>query len=91
MLIAGITLVFWLAPQPFAFTPYVQWLSVKVAFALGALGIASYNKLRLTPRVAAKDAAAAKTLDRAIVAELIAITCVLLATAILTTYHSPDE
>lgn len=90
MIIAGIAMVWWLA-RPFAWTAYVLWLSAKIAFALTALALASYNKLRLTPRLRAHDGDAKRALDQSIVLELAVIAMVLLVTAILTTYHSPAQ
>jgi putative copper export protein len=68
---------------------YARWLAFKVALAVGVLGIAIHNKLRLTPRLASGDAAAAGELRQMIRAEMAVIAAVLLATAILTTYVSP--
>ncbi|MFC4312370.1 copper resistance D family protein [Steroidobacter flavus] len=70
---------------------YGQWLAVKIAIVGIALGLASYNKIRLTPQLVAGDVRAARSLGRMIDAELICIGAVLIATAILTTYTSPHQ
>jgi putative copper resistance protein D len=70
---------------------YGQWLATKIALAIAALAIASYNKSRLTAPVAARDPQATRSLHRLIGAELVCIGAVLVATAILTTYTSPHE
>lgn len=70
---------------------YGQWLAVKIGIAGAALLLASYNKFRLTARLFAGESLAARSLGRMINAELICIGAVLVATAILTTYHSPHQ
>jgi putative copper export protein len=67
-------------------TDYVRTLVLKLAFVVLALGIAIYNKLNLTPRLP-RDASA---LHRSITFEFAAIACVLLITAVLTTYFAPE-
>jgi putative copper export protein len=68
---------------------YAKWLALKVVAALGALGIAIYNKLRLTPRIAAGEDGAALALRKSIRSEMVVIGALLLVTSILTTYSSP--
>jgi putative copper export protein len=70
---------------------YGQLLAAKVGIATVALALASYNKFRLTARVAAGDAIAIKSLRTMLGAELVCIGAVLATTAILTTYTSPHE
>ena len=70
-------------------SPYAQLLALKVAFAGAALGLAAYNKFRLTPQLAAGDDDATAALRRSIQLELVVISSVLATTAILTTYTSP--
>ena len=67
-------------------TDYVRTLALKLAFAALVLGLAIYNKLKLTPRLPREAAA----LRRSITAEFAAIACVLLVTAVLTTYFAPE-
>ncbi len=70
---------------------YGQLLAVKIGIAIVALALASYNKFRLTPRLAAGDLPALNTLRGMIGAELVCIGIVLVTTAILTTYFSPHD
>jgi putative copper export protein len=91
LIAAGILLILSLVDfsRPDWLSPYAQLLAVKVALAAGVLGLATYNKLRLTPRLSNGDSAAIGALRRSIQAELLVIAGVLTATAILTTYTSP--
>lgn len=70
---------------------YGQLLAVKIGLASVALALASYNKIRLTARLAHADPLATRSLRRMIGAELVCIGAVLVTTAILTTYTSPHE
>ena len=72
-------------------TPYGQILVVKLGIVILVLGLASYNKFRLTPRLRSGDRTAVASLQRMINAELVAIGAILATTAILTTYTSPLE
>jgi putative copper export protein len=93
LLIAGLVLLTALvdfARHPLL-TPYGQMIVVKLGIVILVLGLASYNKFRLTPRLLAGDRTAMASLHRMIDAELAAIGAILVATAILTTYTSPLE
>jgi putative copper export protein len=70
---------------------YEQILAIKIGIATVVLGIAAYNKLRLTPRLVDGDATAMFALRTSINVELALIAVVLAVTAILTTYTSPPE
>jgi putative copper export protein len=88
LIVAGVALIvalvnFDLSPW---LTDYVLTLALKLAFAALVLGLAIYNKLKLTPRLPREAAA----LRRSITAEFAAIACVLLVTAVLTTYFAPE-
>jgi putative copper export protein len=88
LIVAGVALIvalvnFDLSPW---LTDYVQTLALKLAFVALVLGLAIYNKLKLTPRLPREAAA----LRRSITAEFAAIACVLLVTAVLTTYFAPE-
>jgi putative copper export protein len=72
-------------------TPYGQVLVVKLGIVILVLGLATYNKFRLTPRLLAGDRTAVASLQRMINAELVAIGAILATTAVLTTYTSPPE
>lgn len=88
LIVAGVALIvalvnFDLSPW---LTDYVRTLALKLAFAALVLGLAIYNKLKLTPRLPREAAA----LRRNITAEFAAIACVLFVTAVLTTYFAPE-
>jgi len=72
-------------------TAYEQLLAVKLGIVVLVLSVATYNRLRLTPQVAAGDARAAKSLRATINLELVLIGAIIAVTAILTTYTSPHE
>jgi putative copper export protein len=91
LLVAGLVLLVALidfARQPLS-TPYGQILAVKIGIVILVLGLAGYNRFRLTPRLLAGDQTAVQSLQRMINAELLVIGAVLATTAILTTYTSP--
>lgn len=75
----------------FEITPYVRNLAIKLGIVAGVFAVASYNKFVLTARVLSNDVNATQKLRRAIDAELVLIGCVMIATAIMTTYSSPHE
>jgi putative copper resistance protein D len=73
---------------------YGRTACVKLAVVACLLGFAAYNKLRLTPRLAAAardpgDRAAARALRRSIAAEMALAGAIFLATAALTTLSGP--
>ena len=71
-------------------TEYGRLLAVKLALFLLLLGLATFNKLRLTPALLAGDAGAGIRLRRSIRLEFAAVSAILVTTAILTTIASPD-
>jgi copper transport protein len=64
-------------------TSYGRLLLAKLALVCGILSIASYNKWRLTPRLALPEADAAAALRRTIVAELALVAAILIVTSAL--------
>jgi putative copper export protein len=66
-------------------------LGAKLCVVGGLLGLAGYNRRRLTPRLLAGDSTAVEALRRTTGAELALIATVLTITAILTTYASPHD
>ena len=88
LIVAGLVLI--LALIDFGNSPwltaYVRVLALKLALVLVVLAIAAYNKVQLTPRLPSEMA----TLRRSITVELAVIACVLLMTAVLTTYFAPE-
>lgn len=67
---------------------YEWMLVVKLTLVAIALLIATYNKFRLTPWLGT-HASAATSLRLTIAVEMGVIACVLIATAVLTTYFAP--
>lgn len=91
LLLAGLILSMTLissGPTPLS-SPYLKFLGFKVVLVAVTLGVAIYNKYRLTPRLVRHDAAAASSLRNMIRNEMILIAAVLTATAFLTTYSTP--
>jgi len=70
-------------------TPYAQALALKIVLAVLLLGIAAYNRLRITPQLAASDGHGVRALGQTIGIELGVFAGVFLATAWLTTFNSP--
>ena len=73
------------------FTPYARNLFLKIVLAGAALALAAYNRIRLAPLLLDTGGPAAGRLRRSVTAELTFLGAVLLATAWLTTFHSPHE
>ena len=71
------------------FQAYEWMLVLKLTFVAVVLLIAAYNKFRLTPWLRT-HASAAESLRLTIAAELGVIACVLVVTAVLTTYFAPE-
>ena len=93
LVIAGLVLVMILVDfnnDPWL-SPYGQILGAKLCIVGVVLGLAGYNRRRLTPRLLAGDGTALKTLQQTINIELVLIAAVLAVTAILTTYTSPHD
>jgi copper resistance protein D len=70
---------------------YGRTVCVKLALVACLLALGSFNKLRLTPRLAAGDRIAARALRRSIAAEMALAVAVLVATAVLTSLSGPPE
>jgi copper resistance protein D len=68
---------------------YGRRACVKLALVACLLALAAFNKLRLTPRLAAGDPAAVRALRRSIAAEMAMAGAVFFATAALTTLSGP--
>jgi putative copper export protein len=91
--LAGIVLLLSLvdfAQQPWL-SPYGQVFAIKLGLFVLILGLASYNRVRLTPFVLAGNPIAIASLRRMVEFELVLIGALLATTAILTTYASPPE
>jgi copper resistance protein D len=91
LFVAGAALAAGLVPSLATFArPYGQLLLVKIGgFAL-LMALAAMNKWRLAPALARGVPHAAPALRRSIAAEYALIVCVLLATAVMTSFFSPD-
>ena len=68
---------------------YGRWITLKLIFVAGLLGVAAYNKWRLTPRLRAGDAGAGRSLCASIRLEMLLGILALAATATLTTLAGP--
>ena len=71
-------------------TPYGRLLAVKLGIFVLLLGLAAFNKLRLTPALLADNSGAAVRLRQSIRLEFAAVLAILTTTATLTTIASPD-
>ena len=89
---AGATLLVLLAGNPLdaVGTTWGRLLAVKLAVFMLLLGLAAYNRLRLTPALLAGDVGAGVLLRRSIRLEFAAVSVILAVTAVLTTIASPD-
>ena len=91
LLVAGLALWYWLTPEGATpWTPY-GWLVIAKLTSFSVLMIlAALNKWRYTPRLMAGEATALPGLRRAVLAEYLLICGVLVITAVLTTFFSPE-
>ena len=89
---AGVTLLVLLAGNPLdaVGTTWGRLLAVKLVVFVLLLGLAAYNRLRLTPALLAGDIGAGVLLRRSIRLEFAAVSVILAVTAVLTTIASPD-
>jgi putative copper export protein len=89
--LAGVVLAAGLVPSLATFArPYGQLLLVKIGgFAL-AMAFAAMNKWHLAPALARGLPNGGAALRRSIAAEYALIVCVLVATAVMTSFFSPD-
>ena len=92
LVVAGAALLVLLAGNPLdaVQTTYGRLLAVKLAVFVLLLGLAAFNRLRLTPALLAGDAGAGARLRRSIGLEFAAVLVILAVTAVLTTVTSPD-
>ena len=70
--------------------PYGQFLAIKVSVFVLLLGLAAFNRFRLTPALLAGDSRAGARLRRSIACEVAAVCAIALTTATLTTVSSPE-
>ncbi|HZT50400.1 MAG TPA: CopD family protein, partial [Stellaceae bacterium] len=89
--IAGGVLAAGLVPGFATFArPYGELLLVKIGGFAVLMMLAASNKWRLTPALARGDRRAPAALRRSLAAEYVLIGGVLTATAVMTTFFSPD-
>ncbi len=92
MAVAGVAMATVLVPGWSVFgRPYGELLAVKAAAFCALLAFAADNRWRATPALAAGDPTAGATLLRSIAAESVLLVAALTATAVLTTFFSPEE
>ena len=70
--------------------PYGQFLAIKVSIFVLLLGLAAFNRFRLTPALLAGDSRAGVHLQRSNGCEIAAVCAIALTTATLTTVSSPE-
>ena len=89
--IAGVAIAATLLPSASALlTPYGLLLMVKATGFAVLLGLAALNKWRLGPALASGDSGAAQSFRRSVVTEYALICMVLIATAVMTGWFSPE-
>lgn len=92
LVITGLVLIAALLSfETLRFSAYEKTLLIKIGIAIVVLGVAAFNKFRLTPQLNVGDKDAAGSLRQMIHVELGLIALVLAVTAVLTTYMSPPE
>jgi copper resistance protein D len=93
LIVAGALLLYRLLGSVSALwvSPYGRMLSLKLLLVIALLSAAALNKLRLTPRLAAGDAAAGRHLRGSIGAEMLLGGAILLVTAALTSFAGPSD
>ena len=70
--------------------PWGQFLALKLSLFVLLLGLAAYNRIRLTPALLAGDSRAGARLQRSIGCEFAVVCVIALTTATLTTVSSPE-
>jgi putative copper resistance protein D len=91
LILAGATLgaVFLGSPAELWTSAYGRLLALKIAAVAGLLALAARNKLRVTPRLQAGDAAGVQVLHRSIKFEMLLGALILIVTATFTTVTGP--
>jgi putative copper export protein len=90
LFIAGAVLLFNLLPDWSAFTtPYGRLVLVKVAVFAILLGLAALNRWRHAPMLG-QEASARHAFQRTVLAEYLLMASVLVLTAVLTSFYSPE-
>lgn len=91
LIVAGLPLLFMMlgGVSPLWSSSYGRCFTAKLGLVACLLCVAAFNKLRLTPRLKANEAAAVRCLRRSIGAEIALAACILVVTAIFTTLTGP--
>ena len=89
---AGVGLLLLLTGNPLdaLALPYGQFLAIKVSVFVLLLGLAAFNRFRLTPALLAGDSRAGARLQRSIACEFAVVCVIALTTATLTSVSSPE-
>ena len=72
-------------------TPYGQFFALKLTIFAAVMGLAAWNKLRLTPALLRQDRSASTKLRQSVILEAALIGAILVATAALTTVSAPEK
>lgn len=72
------------------FTPYGQLFAIKLGVFVGIIGLAAWNRMRLTPALLRQEPGAGRHLRLSIRAEAFLVALVFLTTAFLTTVTAPE-
>lgn len=92
MAAAGVVTAMVLLPNASAlYAPYGLLLLTKILGFAVLLGLAAYNKWRLGPAIAAGNNSAMQSFRRSVTLEIVLICAVLIVTAILTSFFSPES
>ena len=92
LVLAGVGLLIMLTGNPLdaLASPYGRFVAVKLLLFAVLIGLAAFNKLRLTPELLDGSVEASVRLRRSIELEMTAVLSILVTTATLTTIVSPD-
>jgi len=91
ILAAGVGILIVILPGPGALlTPYGSLVLAKLAAFALLMGLAALNKWRFLPDIAAGRDTASRSLQRAMLSEWILLTAVIVLTAVMTSFFSPD-
>ena len=72
-------------------TPYGQFFALKLTIFAAVMGLAAWNKLRLTPALLRHDPMACTNLRQSVRVEAALISAILITTAALTTISAPEK
>jgi copper resistance protein D len=91
ILLAGVAIAAILLPDLAALAhPYGELLVTKVVLFAALMGFAALNKWRFGPAIAGGDAGASTGFRRSVLAEYVLVCAVLVVTAVMTAFFSPE-